>query len=345
MNQTRAHNADAERRSRLIRHAQEYADDIQSLIETDFATNGHWLRSVAADSVETMAKHGNWESWEQCLVDLPRLGETWLEQGPVVEVGSRQPLTEDDLKGLNKAMRGLIPWRKGPFRVFDILIDAEWRSDQKWSRVASKLPDIDGHRIADIGCGNGYYLWRMLGAGARCVVGFDPGILPIMQFRAVKAYAAQAPAIILPFGDEKLAAGDATFDTVFSMGVLYHRRDPTRHLRLLRQVLRTGGNLILETLVSASNHPIDLSGDHRYAGMRNVWSVPAADSVCDDLRATGFDQVSCVDQCATTTAEQRSTEWMPYHSLATHLDASDPGKTVEGHAAPVRAIFLATATV
>ena len=39
------------------------------------------------------------------------------------------------------------------------------------------------------------------------------------------------------------------FDTVFSMGVLYHRKSPIEHIEQLRNQLKDDGELVLETLV------------------------------------------------------------------------------------------------
>ena len=54
---------------------------------------------------------------------------------------------------------------------------------------------------------------------------------------------------VLPLALEDLPPGMTGFDTLFSMGVLYHRRAPLGHLRDLRRLLRPGGELVLETLV------------------------------------------------------------------------------------------------
>jgi tRNA (mo5U34)-methyltransferase len=42
----------------------------------------------------------------------------------------------------------------------------------------------------------------------------------------------------------------------------------------------------------------------------------------------------------TTVHEQRSTEWMPFESLAEALDPDDPSRTIEGLPAPMRAIVI-----
>jgi tRNA (mo5U34)-methyltransferase len=50
-----------------------------------------------------------------------------------------------------------------------------------------------------------------------------------------------------------------------------------------------------------------------------------------------------VDFNKTTTDEQRSTDWMRFHSLPEFLDPENPELTAEGHPAPIRAVFIAEA--
>src|SRR5690606_39729543 len=44
------------------------------------------------------------------------------------------------------AARELIPWKKGPFELCGETIDAEWRSDMKWERLAPHLKKLEGDR-------------------------------------------------------------------------------------------------------------------------------------------------------------------------------------------------------
>jgi tRNA (mo5U34)-methyltransferase len=234
---------------------------------------------------------------------------------------------------------GLSPWRKGPFDVFGVHIDTEWRSDWKWSRVSPHL-DLVGKRVLDVGCGNGYYQWRMLGAGADSVIGVDPNWLFFCQFQAMQRYLPDLPAWHLPFALEDLPARLEGFDTVFSMGVLYHRKSPIDHLLALKDCLVKGGELVLETMVVEGDVHQVLVPEDRYSQMRNVWFLPSVPALELWLRRAGFVDVRCVDVSTTTVEEQRSTEWMKYQSLSDFLDPNDPGKTVEGLPAPRRAVIV-----
>jgi tRNA (mo5U34)-methyltransferase len=242
---------------------------------------------------------------------------------------------------------GLHPWRKGPLRLGGVTIDSEWRSDHKWRRVAPHV-DLRGQRILDIGCGNGYFGLRMLGAGARLVVGVDPTLLYVMQWLACRHFGGDLPNYVLPLGAEDLQdgaiAGPGAFDSVFSMGVLYHRRDHLQHLRQLRSWLRPAGRLVLETLVlPAGREDGLLHPAGRYARMRNAWAVPGTHRLAGWLEAAGYRAVELLDVSVTGVAEQRSTPWMRFESLEQALDPADPRRTVEGHPAPARALFMATA--
>jgi tRNA (mo5U34)-methyltransferase len=237
------------------------------------------------------------------------------------------------------ALMGLSPWRKGPFDVFGVHVDTEWRSDWKWSRVAPHL-DLKGKRVLDVGCGNGYYQWRMLGAGADSVIGVDPNWLFFCQFQAMQRYLPDLPAWHLPFTLEDLPARLEGFDTVFSMGVLYHRKSPIDHLLALKDCLVKGGELVLETMVVEGDVHQVLVPEDRYSQMRNVWFLPSVPALELWLRRAGFVDVRCVDVSTTTVEEQRGTEWMRYQSLSDFLDPDDHSKTVEGLPAPRRAVIV-----
>ncbi|MCG8909970.1 tRNA 5-methoxyuridine(34)/uridine 5-oxyacetic acid(34) synthase CmoB [Pseudomonas sp. DP-17] len=282
--------------------------------------------------------HGDLERWLAAVDRLPEL------QAAAVELRERFSLEgdcdEDTRAQLKLALQGLIPWRKGPFNLFGVHIDTEWRSDWKWERVSPHI-DLVGKRILDVGCGNGYYQWRMLGAGARSVVGVDPNWLFFCQFLAMKRYLPDLPAWHLPFALEDLPEKLEGFDTVFSMGVLYHRRSPIDHLLALKDCLRRGGELVLETLVVEGDVNTVLVPEDRYAQMRNVWFLPSVPALELWLRRAGFTDVRSVDISRTSVEEQRATDWMRYQSLPDFLDPHDHSRTVEGLPAPLRATLVA----
>jgi len=302
----------------------------------------HWLHTLPTQlhAWQHDNQHGDLPRWNRALNKLPQVTPGHIELHSRVEIGSAESLGEGERKKVESLLRHFMPWRKGPFTVHGIHIDTEWRSDWKWSRVAPHL-DLAGKRILDVGCGNGYYMWRMLGAGAEAVVGVDPNWLFLNQFLAVKNYLPDAAAWHLPLALEELPAKLEGFDTVFSMGVLYHRRSPIDHLLDLKDTLLRGGELVLETLVVEGDAQQVLVPEDRYAMMRNVWFLPSVPALELWLRRAGFVDVRCVDVSTTSVAEQRATDWMRFQSLPDFLDPADHSRTVEGLPAPTRAVLLA----
>lgn len=280
------------------------------------------LEPVIADRLRDEV-HGDFHRWREAL------------QRIASNVGDDLALRTDLLE--------LAPWRKGPFRVGGVEIDSEWRSDLKWERCAGVIESLEGRAVLDVGSGNGYYALRMRDAGARAVVGIDPTLLYVLQFLAVRHFDSAGRVFVLPFRLEELPPEPRTFDTTFSMGVLYHQRSPLEHLRQLRGTLRPGGQLVLETIFVPGKESYACTPEDRYARMRNVWLLPTIAELTTWLRRSGFRNVEIVDESITTTNEQRSTEWMGFESLAEALDPADPSRTVEGWPAPRRVVAVAHA--
>lgn len=225
-----------------------------------------------------------------------------------------------------------------------IVIDTEWHSDWKWQRVAPHLSAIKGRKVLDVGGGSGYHGWRMAGLDAETVIIIDPSCLFYHQFMAIRHFVGAADAYrthYIPVGLEALPEHSQLFDTVFSMGVLYHRQSPFEHLQLLKGQLIKGGELLLETLVIDGDANTVLVPHDRYAQMNNVYFIPSVAALIGWLEKAGFSNVRCVDVAETSTEEQRQTEWMTYQSLSDFLDPNDPSKTIEGYPAPKRATLIA----
>ncbi|CAK6492049.1 tRNA U34 carboxymethyltransferase [Pantoea sp. Nvir] len=302
-----------------------------------------WLEvlpaQIAAWQKENL--HGLFRNWEKSVEHLPLLQPQQLDLLHSVSA-QRDDLSDRQRQGIEKLLRNLMPWRKGPYSLYGTEIDTEWRSDWKWQRVAPHISSLAGRTVLDVGCGSGYHMWRMVGAGAQLVVGIDPMQLFLCQFEAVrKLLGDDRRAHLLPLGIEQLPTLQA-FDTVFSMGVLYHRRSPLDHLLQLKNQLVSGGELVLETLVIEGDERDVLVPGERYAQMRNVYFIPSALALKNWLEKCGFVDVKIVDYAVTSTDEQRRTSWMTSESLADFLDPQDAGKTVEGYPAPLRAVLVAT---
>ena len=287
-------------------------------------------------------RYGDLARWLQALEDLPSLTVDSIHLNTSrVGASSDLPIDETASIQLREALQRLRPWRKGPFELFGIHIDTEWRSDWKWDRLRNNIDSLQGRRVLDVGCGSGYHCWRMLGEGAQEVIGIDPTPLFIVQFWALQKYLQQDKIWLLPMGIEQVPSKLQAFDSVFSMGVLYHRRSPLDHLQELKDCLRPGGQLVIETLVIKGEIGDTLLPEGRYARMGNVWFLPSCDTLLSWLGKLGFIDLHLVNVCDTSTEEQRSTEWMTFHSLSNFLDPEDARKSIEGHPAPRRAIVTA----
>ncbi|QUN04465.1 tRNA 5-methoxyuridine(34)/uridine 5-oxyacetic acid(34) synthase CmoB [Shewanella yunxiaonensis] len=296
------------------------------------------------------AKIGNWQrennngslpKWEKVLAKLNYPTPDQLDLKDSVSIGSGAQLSAGQREKLENLLQLLHPWRKGPFDIHGIHIDTEWRSDWKWERIAPHISPLQSRTVLDVGCGSGYHMWRMFGAGARMVVGIDPSPLFLCQFEAVKKLAgSEYPVHLLPLGIEEMPASEA-FDTVFSMGVLYHRKSPIDHLLQLHDQLRDGGELVLETLVIDGDEQAVLVPEDRYGKMNNVWFIPSVAALERWLRRCDFKDIRCVNLDVTSLAEQRSTPWMRNESLVDYLDPNNVDYTVEGYPAPKRATIIA----
>lgn len=260
-----------------------------------------------------------------------------------VRIGCAGDLAPGQHESLLASLKSLCPWRKGPFSLFGIDIDSEWVSSLKWSRVEKEIAPLTGRRVLDIGSSNGYYLLRMAAQKPQIALGVEPYLTFYFQYLLLQHYARLPEVFALPTTFEELPLLEGYFDTVFSMGVLYHRRSPIDTLASMGQVLRKGGQLVLETLVLAGDEDLALCPEKRYAKMTNVYFLPTVRCLANWLRRSGFTDVRCVDVTRTTSAEQRQTEWIQTESLADFLDPADFSRTIEGYPAPVRAILVAEA--
>ncbi len=288
-------------------------------------------------------RHGDLPRWLNALAALPELDPVHIDfNADAITVGNAQSCDDETRQKIETCLRQLMPWRKGPFSIHGVEIDTEWRSDWKWDRIKHHIQNLQGRTVLDIGCGSGYHCWRMAGAGAELVIGIDPSPLFVVQHQAIKHFVGDHNTFVLPLGIEHLPPKLAAFDTVFSMGVLYHRRSPLDHLIELRECLTPGGELVLETLVIDGQLGETLMPESRYAKMRNVWFIPSCPTLELWLQRSGFSNIKLADVSTTTVEEQRSTLWMQYESLADYLAPDDCSKTVEGYPAPKRAIFTAT---
>lgn len=268
----------------------------------------------------TQSYHGDFKRWSEAVASLPTI------------------IDANNLSSVTETLKELHPWRKGPFHIGALHLNTEWRSDWKWERLKPHV-SFDSHSVLDIGSGNGYFGHQILAAGAAQVIGIDPSILFCMQHQAIQHFLKTPNHWVLPLRGEEIPPFPK-FDSVLSMGVIYHRRDYVEHVRQIAALTKPGGRAILESLITPASN--GFKPDGRYARMRNVWWIPSTEELLTWMSASGFTEVSVVDITKTTTDEQRSTDWMTFESLAQSLDSKNPDLTVEGYPAPTRAIVIGT---
>ncbi|OCG17980.1 tRNA 5-methoxyuridine(34) synthase CmoB [Gilliamella sp. App6-5] len=302
-----------------------------------------WLEVLPAQLANWQNQNidNRFNQWLNSIKHLPAITPYQIDLLHSVTVNSEQPISTGEQQRITQLLKNMMPWRKGPFHLYGIDVDTEWRSDWKWERLINHIDSLEGKIVLDVGCNSGYHLWRMIGAGAKLAVGIDPMALYLCQFEAIrKLLGNDQRAHLLPLGIEQLPKLGA-FDTVFSMGVLYHRRSPLDHLFQLKDQLVEDGQLVLETLVIDGAEHTALMPGERYAQMRNVYFIPSVPTMINWLEKSGFSDAKLVDISLTSLDEQRKTEWMTSDSLADFLDPTDLTKTIEGYPAPMRAVFIA----
>ncbi|MDP2379653.1 MAG: tRNA 5-methoxyuridine(34)/uridine 5-oxyacetic acid(34) synthase CmoB [Pseudohongiella sp.] len=301
------------------------------------------MAEYASDKYLYSRKHGLTDRWLDMFDALPDVVAGSIDLKTGVRIGSASDCTPEQLAAIDAAARSQIPWRKGPWSVFGVEIDSEWRSDMKWDRLLPHIESLQGRRVLDVGSGNAYHCYRALGEGARYVLGVDPHLAYFFQFRFIQHFLRQYPVFVLPVTLDEFPDAVAQFDTVFSMGVLYHRKSPLDHLFQLLGCLRSGGQLILETLVVDGPEGYALTPPDRYCRMNNVWFLPSVATTESWLRRCGFRNVRTVDINVTGAEEQRTTPWMPFQSLIDGLDPYDQSLSIEGLPGPKRALIIAEA--
>lgn len=305
-----------------------------------------WLDVLPQQVAQALLHSGNghFPLWRDAIAAMPQVPASAVDfSAAVVRIGQPEDVDADRRLLIEQGLRQLMPWRKGPFEVHGIAVDTEWRSDWKWSRLIKHIQSLHDRTVLDIGSGNGYHVLRMLGAGARWVMGVDPYLLYVMQYHALRYFMQGCAGFVVPLGLEALPFKQLRFDTLFSMGVLYHRRSPLDHLLEMRDALdKDRGELVLETLVVDGPAGHALMPQGRYAKMRNVWFIPSCLTLERWLQRCGYKNIRLVDVSTTTIQEQRATDWMSFESLSDFLNPEDRQRTCEGYPAPTRAIFTAS---
>ena len=288
---------------------------------------------------EIKRQRQKWLTWKnilplrQMLENLPIVNAT-VEFGDIIKIK-----TDSDFNFL-KSVKMLKPWRKGPFEIDDVFIDSEWQSFLKYNLLEPYM-NLDGKVVADVGCNNGYYMFRMLAKKPKKIVGFDPSPLFKTQFDFINHFI-KSDIVYELLGVEHLEIYEERFDTIFCLGVLYHRSDPISTLKSLKKALNSGGELFLDTFMIDGDEDIALTPKKRYSKIPNIYFVPTINALKNWCFRAGFSEVEVLEIKKTDTNEQRKTDWIDGESLEDFLDKDNPELTVEGYPAPKRVYIRAS---
>ena len=79
----------------------------------------------------------NVEPWFLQLQEASKIEKSNLEidYGDWFSVGKKEDLTSEEFEVIEKTAKKLIPWRKGPFKIFGLEIDSEWQSNIKYNLI------------------------------------------------------------------------------------------------------------------------------------------------------------------------------------------------------------------
>jgi tRNA (mo5U34)-methyltransferase len=251
-----------------------------------------------------------------------------IELGDVIKIDGKFD------KEIYNVAKSLMPWRKGPFQIGDIFIDSEWQSFIKYNMLQKHF-NLKDKVVADVGCNNGYYMFRMLLQNPKKVVGFDPMAIFKLQFDFINHFIKSDKLKYELLGVEHLPFYEEKFDVIFCLGVLYHRSDPINMLKQLKQSLKNGGEVILDTFIIEGEDEIALT-PKRYAKMKNIYFIPTINALKNWAEIAKFKEFELLEIRATDLNEQRKTEWIEGESLNNFLN-EEKTKTIEGYPPPIRA--------
>ena len=285
-----------------------------------------------------------WLTWknivpyQEAIKALPPCNDVAVKLEDKVEV-QIDNLSSELASQIEETARLMKPWRKGPFQLNELFIDSEWQSQIKYNLLKPHF-NLKDKVVGDIGCNNGYYLFRMLTHKPKKLIGFDPSAIYYSQFQFINHFI-QSDIVYELLGVEHVEFYEHKFDTLFCLGVLYHRSDPVAMLKSLYKGLNKGGELILDTFMIDGEGEMCLTPRDRYSKIPNIYFVPTVNALKNWCYRAGFESVEVLETMKTEPNEQRKTEWIDTQSLEDFLDPEDDTKTVEGHPAPKRVYIKA----
>ena len=277
------------------------------------------------------------QPYRAAVQSVYELKTEWFDASDAaIRVGKANELTPKQAEQWMAALKTFCPWKKGPFELFGIPIDAEWRSDLKWERILPHIQPLAQRKVADIGCHNGYFMFRMLHENPELVIGFEPVAKHFWNFQLIQNLIQQPNLYFELLGVEHIDLYPNVFDTIFCLGILYHHADPIGLLRKLREALAPGGELIIDCQGIPGEEAIALTPRKRYAQAKGIWFLPTQSCLETWIARAGFTDIHCFYAEPLSLAEQRRTPWADIDSLKEFLNPNDLTRTIEGYPAPWR---------
>lgn len=173
---------------------------------------------------------------------------------------------------------------------FDELVQrfesADRESWQQPEKVNTKLGELKGKTIADLGAGTGYFTVRLAAKGANVIaLDIDPRFIEYINNRKPglsRDAAARIEARICEENDSKLKSAEV--DIVFSVNTYHHISDRPAYFRRLRASIKPGGKLVIVDFKSGEL-PVGPPPEHKIS----------SEDITAELKEAGYGKIS-VDQ-------------------------------------------------
>lgn len=295
------------------------------------------------DQRETKLYDDSVATYRQAAESIQRFHPATINlSSPLITIGQSEDIAPADHNQLQRTLQTFCPWKKGPFQIFGQQIDAEWRSDLKWDRLLPHISSLEGRKVADIGCHNGYFMFRMMDQHPQRVIGFEPVLKHFWAFQMLQNLIQGDRLNFELLGVEHIHWFSRFFDSIFCLGILYHHTDPIGLLRKMHQALAPKGELIIDCQGIPGEMPVALTPKKRYAKAKGIWFLPTQSCLEHWIRRAGFQNIRIIFAEPLAVFEQRRTAWANIDSLAEFLNPEDPTQTIEGYPAPWRFYAIAT---
>jgi tRNA (mo5U34)-methyltransferase len=153
--------------------------------------------------------------WE-AIASLPSFKLAEVNLADTVTIKFEGKLSEADEAYIYETAKLMHPWRKGPFQISTTHIDSEWRSNLKYNLLRPHF-NLKDKVVGDIGCNNGYYLFKMMEDEPKRLVGFDPSAVTYCQFKFLNHFIGSNITYEL-LGVEHVQYYEHKFDVLFCLG-------------------------------------------------------------------------------------------------------------------------------